>query len=103
MCKSLPTNTHMHTHTHTHTHTQTHTHTHARTHAHADTHLYTRELGGTEQKNVLMNTRTQRHRIQAHAHKHVRSNLGYVREESRSDVIAKMKALQAYAYVPKGL
>ena len=70
---------------------------------HADTHLYTRELRGIEQKNVLMNTRTQRHRIQAHAHKHVRSNLGYVREESRSDVIAKMKALQAYAYVPKGL
>ena len=86
-------------HTHAHTHTYTHTHTHAHTHAHTDTHLYTRELRGTEQKNVLMNTRTQRHRIQAHAHKHVRSNLGYVREDSRSDVIAKTKALQAYAGV----
>ena len=89
MCKSLPTNTHMHTHIHTHAHT----------HAHTDTHPYTRELRGTEHKNVLMNTRTQRHRIQAHAHKHVRSNLGYVREDSRSDVIAKTKALQAYAGV----
>ena len=72
-------------------------------HTHIHTHPYTRELRGTENKNMLINTRTQRHRKQAHAHKHVRSNLGYVREESRSDVIAKMKALQAYAYVPKGL
>ena len=82
-----------------HTHAHTHTHTHAHTYTHTDTHPYTRELRGTENKNVLMNTRTQRHRIQAHAHKHVRSNLGYVREDSRSDVIAKTKALQAYAGV----
>ena len=85
--------------THTHTHTHAHAHIHIHAHTHTDTHPYTRELRGTEHKNVLMNTRTQRHRIQAHAHKHVRSNLGYVREDSRSDVIAKTKALQAYAGV----
>ena len=41
---------------HTHAHTHTYTHTHAHTHTHTDTHPYTRELRGTEHKNVLMNT-----------------------------------------------